>query len=118
MKNSLFMKVSARDILFDGYSDALLTAGSFFAKSSCPMDKFGWFYQRNGTTWSDGVLTMNTGEEDFDKLGDIELWNGLDKSVYRGECGRLEGSATGFLTPNPERQFIDFFSTDICRPIR
>lgn len=35
------------------------------------MDKFGWFYARNGTTWSDGVLTMDTGTDDIAKLGDI-----------------------------------------------
>ena len=35
------------------------------------MDKFGWFYERNGTTWSDGVLTMDTGTDDIAKLGKI-----------------------------------------------
>ena len=32
--------------------------GSLFAASSSgiPMDKFGWFYKRNGTTWSDGKV--------------------------------------------------------------
>ena len=35
------------------------------------MDKFGWFYGRNGTTWSDGHLTMDTGTDDITKLGDI-----------------------------------------------
>ena len=35
------------------------------------MDKFGWFYARNGTTWSDGVLTMDTGADDIAKLGNI-----------------------------------------------
>ena len=36
-----------------------------------PLDKFGWFYARNGTTWSDGVLTMDTGADDIAKLGNI-----------------------------------------------
>ena len=36
-----------------------------------PMDKFGWFYGRNGSTWSDGVLTMDTGTDNIEKLGDI-----------------------------------------------
>jgi len=40
------------------------------------MDKFGWFYNRNGTTWSDGVLEMYTGEEDISKLGKIASWQG------------------------------------------
>ena len=115
------------------------------------MDKFGWFYERNGSTWSDGVLTMDTGTNDIAKLGDIRQvpligdfnsltftfkcifpllckrksfntnfreWNGEDRSLYAGSCGLLKGTAAGFLNPNPERQFIEYFSTDICRPIR
>ena len=46
---SLFKKVTARELLFDGYSDPLLTMGSLFAKpGGIPMDRFGWFYARNG----------------------------------------------------------------------
>ena len=104
------------------------------------MDKFGWFYGRNGTTWSDGEVTMDTGTDDITKLGDIRQvtqlllkckvffccksfntfreWNGEKRSLYDGECGRLKGTAAGFLNPDPERQFIEYFSTDICRPIR
>ena len=119
MKQSIFKTVSAGELLFDGYSDPLLTMGSYFAKSNgIPMDKFGWFYKRNGTTWSDGVITMNTGSDNFENLGDIEMWNGENRTLYNGECGQLRGSAAGFLHPDPEREFIDFFSTDICRPIR
>ena len=82
-KSSLFINVTARELLFEGYTDALLTMGSFFAqvKNYClfllstfknkdtgiPMDKFGWFYERNGTTWSDGVVTMNTGRQRHDQ---------------------------------------------------
>ena len=32
MRPSLFREVSAREILFDGYSDVLLTMGSLFSK--------------------------------------------------------------------------------------
>ena len=46
---SLFKNVTARELLFDGYSDPLLTMGSLFAKpGGIPMDRFGWFYARNG----------------------------------------------------------------------
>ena len=38
--------------------------------------------------------------------------------MYEGECGQLKGTAAGFLNPDPQRQFIEYFSTDICRPIR
>lgn len=119
MRPSLFKNVSAREILFDGFSDPLLTVGSLFATpGGIPMDKFGWFYGRNGTTWSDGQLTMDTGTDDITKLGDIREWNGEKNSMYEGECGQLKGTAAGFLNPDPQRQFIEYFSTDICRPIR
>ena len=87
MRPSLFKNVSAREILFDGFTDPLLTVGSLFARpgsnslvmcnfltfslGGIPMDKFGWFYGRNGTTWSDGQVTMDTGTDDITKLGDI-----------------------------------------------
>lgn len=119
MRPSLFRNVSAGEILFDGFSDPLLTVGSLFAApGGIPMDKFGWFYERNGTTWSDGVLTMDTGTDHIAKLGDIREWNGEDRSLYEGGCGLLKGTAAGFLSPDPKRQFIEYFSTDICRPIR
>ena len=135
---SLFKNVTARELLFDGYSDPLLTMGSLFAKpGGIPMDRFGWFYARNGrweshksdfingilspfcSTWSDGVVTMATGEASFPQLGDILAWNNATATpVYPGQCGQLRGTAAGFLHPDPDRQYIDFFSTDICRPIR
>jgi len=118
-KSSLFINVTARELLFEGYTDALLTMGSFFAQDTgIPMDKFGWFYERNGTTWSDGVVTMNTGQNDISKLGDIELWKGERRTMFDGNCGQIRGTAAGFLPPYKQRKFIDFFSTDICRPIR
>jgi len=118
-RTSLFINVTAREILFDGYTDFLLTTGSFFAKAGdIPMDKFGWFYGRNGTTWSDGEILMDTGINDINTLGDIKLWNGKNKTIYSDHCGHVKGTAAGFLHPDPDRKYIDFFSTDICRPIR
>ena len=45
------------------------------------MDKFGWFYGRNGTTWSDGEILMDTGVNDINHLGDIKIWNGRNKGI-------------------------------------
>ena len=118
-RTSLFTRRSVRSLMFEGYTDTLLTVGSFFtADGGIPMDKFGWFYKRNGTTWSDGRVSMSTGETNFSELGDIVDWNGSDRTMYPGECGQLKGSAAGFLSPDPDRQFIDYYSTDICRPLR
>merc|ERR1711949_118627 len=76
-------------------------------------------YSPSCSTWSDGVVTMATGEASFSRLGDILAWNNATATpVYPGQCGQLRGTAAGFLHPDPDRQFIDYFSTDICRPIR
>ena len=46
--------------------------------------------QRNGTTWADGRLEMNTGEGDIGSLGRIETWQGRDHTdAFEGECGKV-----------------------------
>ncbi|XP_023327668.1 protein peste isoform X2 [Eurytemora carolleeae] len=116
---SLFTQKTARELLFDGFSDPLLTAGAFFnPDSKVPLDKFGWFYGRNGTTWADDVIGMATGEQNYTQLGEIKTWKNSTRTHYSGKCGQLKGSASGFLPVNLKRTSFDFFSTDICRPIR
>jgi len=107
-------------LMFEGYSDSLLTLGSMFAaEGGIPMDKFGWFYKRNGTTWSDGVVTMATGTQNFQEVGNIKLWKGSNRTIYPSYCGDLRGTSAGFTAfTEKDRNYIDFFSTDICRPIR
>jgi len=119
MRDSLFTNKTAQDLLFDGYSDSLMTAGNMFAKKGLiPKDKFGWFYKRNGTTWSDGVVNMATGTDNFKDVGTIKFWRDSNRSMYPDECGELRGTSAGFTFPDPDRQYIDYFSTDICRAIR
>jgi len=118
-RSSFFTNKTARELLFDGYSDPLLDMGSMFVKEGgVPKDKFGWFYKRNGTTWNDGVINMATGSADFQDVGSIKFWHGSNRTIYPDECGDLKGTSAGFTPPNINRQFIDYFSTDICRPIR
>ena len=41
--------------------------------------------QRNGTSWSDGDLLMETGTTDVNRLGKIVSWNGQHKTdAYEG----------------------------------
>eukprot|EP00088_Acartia_fossae_P054752 TRINITY_DN6317_c0_g1_i2.p1 TRINITY_DN6317_c0_g1~~TRINITY_DN6317_c0_g1_i2.p1 ORF type:complete len:491 (+),score=72.64 TRINITY_DN6317_c0_g1_i2:88-1560(+) len=118
-RTSLFVKKTARELLFDGFSDPLLTAGAMFNQGSkIPMDKFGWFYGRNGTTWSDDVINMATGIKDYQELGEIRKWKGTNRTNYPGQCGDLKGSACGFVPVDETREEIDYFSPDICRPIQ
>ena len=42
-------------------------------------------FQRNGTSWSDGDLLMETGTTDVNRLGRIVSWNGQRKTdAYEG----------------------------------
>jgi len=118
-RSGLFVNRTARELLFEGSRDSLLDVGSMFAKKGgIPMDKFGWFYKRNGTTWSDGQVTMATGSKNYSEVGDIKRWKGSNRTIYPSTCGDLRGTSAGFTPVDPGRQFVDYFSTDICRPIR
>merc|ERR1712193_558127 len=84
------------------------------------LDKFGWFYKRNGTSWSDGDIEMRTGEGDIDSLGEIVSWNNLTTTdAFEGECSRLRGSTEGLFPPGLAdiTDSIAFYSTALCRPL-
>ena len=79
-KEKLFITASVKEILFDGFNDPLLDdleglekALPFIKKFIPPgiTDKFAFFYQRNGTDFTDGVWNMFTGESDVEKMGQV-----------------------------------------------
>jgi len=134
----IFVKRTIGELLFDGYEDAVMDIGSslegneedYFEyeeeeeteedPNKVPMDKFGWFYKRNGTSWSDGDLAMHTGEEELSLLGKIASWNHRTKTdAYPGECGLVRGSADGLFPPGQtsNTDSISIFSTDLCRQL-
>nr|CAD7606429.1 unnamed protein product [Timema genevievae] len=91
-----------RELLFEGYDDALLKMGSkfqFISDMKIPYDKFGWFYMRNGTASWDGHYNMATGAGDIYQIGQLKKWNYSNRTrFYSGDCGRIHGSA-GELWP-------------------
>lgn len=126
MDISPIYKVTANEILFEGYDDKLLAnlldvvannPGIGDQIELPPFDKFGWFYGRNESVEYDGNFTIGTGVDELDNLGMMRLWNGMDRTpYYRGDCGRVVGS-TGELWPpyqEPERPNVTVFSSDIC----
>jgi len=138
----IFVKKTIKELLFDGYEDTVMLLGSSFRDSSeedydyyetdseddnedkatenVIHDKFGWFYKRNGTTWSDGDIEMRTGEEDIERLGEIVSWNNESRTeAYEGECGRVRGSSEGLFPPGVAdiTDSLSFYSTDLCRPL-
>jgi len=132
----IFVKRTIGELLFDGYEDTVMDIGSSLDSedeyfeyeeeeeeedpNKVPMDKFGWFYKRNGTSWSDGDLTMHTGSQDLSTLGKISSWNHLTRTgAYQGECGMVRGSADGLFPPGltSNTDSISIFSTDLCRQL-
>jgi len=119
---TLFINKTVGELLFDGYDDPVLEIGSSFdeEEKKLPMEKFGWFYKRNGTTWADGLLRMHTGQNDIEKLGQIASWNRSNKTeAFNGACGQVTGSSDGLFAPGLLKRATEFdiWSTDSCRKL-
>lgn len=113
---------TAREFLFEGYSDTLLNLASIVPASvvpvQIPFDKFGWFYSRNGSATYDGVFNMYTGVGDITNFGQIGEWNYMNHTkFYEGECGAVKGSAGEFFPPYQGKGNISLFSSDVCRTL-
>lgn len=113
----------AREFLFEGYEDELVNAAKempFLTEGAeVPFDRVGWFYQRNNTANLTGLFTMNTGELDLMRIGELVEWNGGNRTDYfPAHCGMINGSAGEFYPQNLQQdQSISFFSPDLCRSI-
>jgi len=142
----LFVRKSVGELLFSGYRDPILEIKTAMDEddeydydvfdeyedyekqeyveqtddNNVPMDKFGWFYKRNGTSWADGDLSTHSGKSDFSLLGKIDTWNYRKTTdAYTGECGKVQGSADGLFAPGVvgREKELRIFSTDLCRPL-
>ena len=81
-----------------------------------PSRRFGWFYNMNGSSQTDGLLRMATGEEELERLGEIVSWDGEDSTLYPGHCAPVRGSAEGLLPPGLlSSSNFSIWSTDTCR---
>lgn len=74
-------------------------------------------FQRNGTLWADGIFNAFTGEDDANKIGKINTWNGKTQTQYQGRCGEIRGSASGFFHPNLESDTVELYSHPVCRTL-
>jgi len=128
IKEELFITKTVREIIFDGYHDPLfdnltsLEKKFPFIQKFIPQggitDKFAFFYNRNGTDYTDGVFNMFTGAGDVARMGKVASWNYSTRSVFPGPCGKIHGSAGEFYTPDLKKDFIDMFSNDLGRTVR
>ncbi|KAJ8920039.1 hypothetical protein NQ315_011689, partial [Exocentrus adspersus] len=118
--NSISLSHTVGQVLFEGYVDPLMQAASklSFLQSSIPMmDKFGWFYGRNGSENYEGTFNMDTGERGH-QIGQLYNWKYSNHTpFYPGRCGALVNTSAGEFFPTDLRNdsVIKFFSPDLCR---
>jgi len=121
-KEKLFVTKTAREILFDGYKDPILEAGTELEKVGIKMpglmSKFGFFFSRNNTWYGNGIVNIHTGEFGLSQMGNVAAFNYSDHNTfYPGECGKYSGSPD--LSPpyllGKEKQYV--FNPDLGRTL-
>lgn len=127
--SSLLVTKTAKEILFDGYNDGILSVlshlpganvqekfGIFYGVSMfliCNIDQIHAYLQRNATIQSD-VFTMYTKtDENFGRLLSMNYRNHTD--YYSGSCGRVVGSAMEFYPLNVKKTKLVFYSSELCK---
>ncbi|XP_075224642.1 protein peste-like isoform X2 [Lycorma delicatula] len=118
-KQDLAVTHSIKELLFEGYSDTLMTVGqSMPGQNSSPYDKFGWFYGKNNSH-SDGIFNIISGEKNPQEVGVLKQWNYSNRTKFFSEkCSGVYGSS-GDLFPRglAREDTISFFSADVCRTL-
>jgi len=119
----LFLTKSVKEILFDGYSDPILSLGDDLSKAGIHLpgltSKFGLFFGRNGTWYADGINTIHTGASSLHNLGQIVTFNNSKTNpFYHGKCGKYEGSPELFppYMDGKSKQLV--FNNDVCRTLK
>ncbi|KAK9507971.1 hypothetical protein O3M35_007726 [Rhynocoris fuscipes] len=120
--SKIYIRKKVGDLLFFGYSDPLIDIASSlpaFMGVDIPFDKFAWFYKRNESSDFEGILNMDTGENDINNLGILHNWNYNNVTNFFDEpCGMINGSAGELFPPNQTKnQPIEFFTPDLCRSL-
>jgi hypothetical protein len=120
LSKSVFITKSVGDYLIHGYSDPLLTLSNMapgLSASKTFKDKMGIVYERNASTMFDGVMNVNTGEDDLSKMGTIHYYN-YDNHTdnFAAHCGAVTGGLGEFFGSISSRKArINVFVAEICR---
>ncbi|KAL3269242.1 hypothetical protein HHI36_008323 [Cryptolaemus montrouzieri] len=106
------------ELLFNGYEDPLLKMANYlpFLNDVPDMEKFAWFYMRNGSADFEGLFTIGTGLGNT-TLGTIYRWNRRNKGPYPGKCGNIQISAGELYPQNIKKDKLEFFFSDFCRKV-
>lgn len=116
--STLFPKHTIRQLLFEGYTDNLITESSKMSQMGIP-SRFAWFLDKNGTA-SRGRYSIYTGIDDLNKLGRLNSWKNSSRlEIFRGSCNSLMGTSHELLPPfSPFSSTIKIFVGEICRPLK
>lgn len=119
---SMFMNFTVKECTFEGIVDPMIDGAiNSGVPLPIPFDRFGWFYPRNDSLDYDGTFSMFTGSSGIENVGQISEWNyqaKINESVYTSYCGQLNGSAGEFFPPGRGKDYVDFFTPDLCRQAR
>uniref|UniRef100_A0A1I7ULZ9 CD36 family protein n=2 Tax=Caenorhabditis tropicalis TaxID=1561998 RepID=A0A1I7ULZ9_9PELO len=131
-----FVSHKVREVLFDGYEDALLSAahsgivtvlsgifkgegGSIVPIPIPQMPKFGYFQGYNNSR--DEEYWIETGKKDINQIGRVQKWAGItelpDSWWMTPEARSIRGSDTGSFTQMhlDESSTSDMFFSFMCR---
>jgi len=113
-----FLNLPAHRFIW-GYDDSLynLAKGVLSFHKKLPFERFGILAARNGT--SEDVVTINTGLTDFNKLGQIDQFNGENNLQHwsTDDCNRIQGSDGTIFPPYSVRQKkpVYVYQKELCR---
>ncbi|XP_045474606.1 protein croquemort-like [Harmonia axyridis] len=106
----------AKEWLFEGYEDTLLTTSRYLPLGDFPdFEKFAWFYQRNASASYEGDFNMGTGRGNT-TFGKIYMWNFRNRSDYDDHCGELQ-AAMELYPQHLSKDFVYLFFPDFCRRV-
>ncbi|XP_069695610.1 protein peste-like [Periplaneta americana] len=119
---SVLITRTFRELVLEGYEDPLLTMSNVLPGMKGKgkvVDKIGLIYERNGSTYFDGVLNLGTGADDINKVGTVFNWNYENKSSkFEGECGQLYGTTAEMFPPFFSRDTpLRVFIPEVCRSV-
>lgn len=83
-----FIKRSIRSLLFEGYSDLIVSVGPLFDRRFSNFNgKFAYLYNKNDSI--DGVWTVSTGVDDMSKLNKISKFSSNVVNMTSSSSGQL-----------------------------
>ena len=115
---------TVREIIFDGYDDPLLKwvkkLQNILKVLKVPvppdMDKFAIFYNRNMSTYYDGVFNLITGSLNGQNANQMFAWNFTTETPYfPDKCGKVWGNGELFKPFLPQSKGNKIWQSPIIK---